>query len=982
MKKTIILRAHTEFRTKLSRREWIAPDSPTWPPYALVFDCETRTGELQSLTFGFAQLLRNVHGNYGDCRVEIIFYDPEELKSSEVRVLKRYVRRNRAKVSQDVSSKKILLLTKQQFIYRFLFPHVEAESLIVGFNLCFDLTRLVSDARAATRINDDWSLVFEYRDRKTKQIREDTIRRIKITRKDGKIAFIKLSGYSTRRGVLPSGRFLDLFTLAWALRNVHYSLQGLADDLGVPGKLDHVPKGKVTRKEIKYCRQDVRATIGILNALRTEFDCHPIDPFPDDVYSPASFFKAYLQIMKIKFPWQKFRLSRQLQGIAAQAYYGGRSEVKIRLAHVPVVHCDFLSEYPTVITLMGIWNFVRAAQLRVQTATEDTRNLLKRILNDPDSVFNQTIWEEFTGYALIEPDNDILPIRTEYNESTVENNIGVNVFERSDFPIWFAIPDLIASVLLTGKVPKVLKAIRIVHERIQKGLLKTKLRGKEEVDPISGNLFKTLIEAKERERKGHDEDQAYFLKIMANSGYGIFIETTPRRVSKPKQVAIFSGEFHRKTKSPIVEDKGKFYCPVISSLITAAGRLLLAILEREVREARGSFLLCDTDSMAIVATQKSRSIRLTDPESAKQQKVKSLSWQQVEGIVSKFERLNPYSFPGSILKIEKDSTKRQLYGFGVSAKRYCLFDEQYGIVHASSHGLGYLYVPGSKWDKEADCPEWIREAWEFIIEDDPQAKVPPWFSSPAMMRIGMTTPKVQLWRAISEQPQKLPYRLRFKPFNFVVSPIIAECGIIKNSGRRSPKRPNEKVLLIAPFSAHRKNWYAIRYTNVSDDRKFSLVRSRPNNADEAVPFTLGDIVRMHTAHPESKSLAPDGGPCTGFTRGLLQRSSIRAQGIPRLIGKETDRKWEQDEDPSFFEPLLVEYRFDETARITTDAKLQNAIRDSGNTVRELAQRTQLNPSTVQRAAQGKRIRKSSAATLWEFLKSQRRSSVSGRIYAP
>jgi len=968
MKKTIILRAHTEFLTKRNRRQRIAPDSPKWPPYALVFDCETRTDELLSLSFGFARLIRNVNASYADCRAEIIFYDPEELKPSEAHILKKYVARNRAELSQDVSSKRILLLTKQQFIDRFFFPHVEAESLIVGFNLCFDLTRLASDARAATRINDDWSLVFEYRDRKTEQLKEDAIRRIKITRKDGKIAFIRLSGYSTLRGVLPSGRFLDLFTLAWALRNVHYSLNGLAKDLGVPGKLDHVPKGKVTPKEIKYCRQDVRATVGILNALRTEFDCHPIDRLPDDVYSPASFFKAYLQIMEIKFPSQKFRLSRYRQGIAAQSYYGGRSEIRIRLAHVPVVHTDFLSEYPTVITLMDLWNCVRAGQLRAEMATEETKNLLQRVMTDPDSVFNKDLWKKFTGYALLEPDNEILPIRTEYNENSKENNIGVNVFEHSDFPVWFAVPDLVASVLLTGKVPKVGKAIRIVPEGIQTGLRPTKLRGKEEVDPISGNLFKTLIEAKEREKKA-DKDQAYFLKIMANSGYGIFIETTPRRVSKPKQVAIFSGEFQKKTRSPIVEDKGKFYCPVISSLITAAGRLLLAILEREVREAGGNYLLCDTDSMAIVATQKSRSIRLTDPESAKQQKVKSLSWQRVEGIVSKFERLNPYSFPGSILKIEKDSTKRQLYGFGVSAKRYCLFDEQYRIVHASSHGLGYLYVPGSKWDKEADCPEWIREAWEFIIATDPHAKVPPWFSSPAMMRIGMTTPKVQLWRAISEQQQKVPQRLRFKPFNFVVSPIIAQCGTEKKSGSHSQKRSAEKVMLIAPFSADRKNWYALRYTNVFDGARFELVRSQPQKASQALPFTLGDIVRMHTAHPESKSLAPDGGPCTGLTRGLLQRSSIRAQGIPRLIGKETDRKWEQDEDPSFFEPLLVEYRFDETARITTDAKLQNAIRNSGYAVRELAHRTKLNPSTVQRAAQGKRIRKSSSATLWKFLKS-------------
>jgi DNA polymerase elongation subunit (family B) len=165
-----------------------------------------------------------------------------------------------------------------------------------------------------------------------------------------------------------------------------------------------------------------------------------------------------------------------------------------------------------------------------------------------------------------------------------------------------AIPDLVASVLLTGKVPKIRKTIRVVPEGVQEGLRPIKLRGKEQIDPVSGNLFKSLIEAKEREKK-HDTDQAYFLKIMANSGYGIFIETTPRRVAKATKVAIFSGEIHTTTKSKVVEDKGKFYCPVISSLITAGGRLLLAILEGEVREAGGTYLLCDTDSMSFVAAK-------------------------------------------------------------------------------------------------------------------------------------------------------------------------------------------------------------------------------------------------------------------------------------------------------------------------------------------------------------------------------------------
>jgi hypothetical protein len=81
MKRTIILRAHSETRRRRRGRVPGNPKNPPkWPPYALVVDCETRIDERQSLTFGFFRLLRNVDGVYGEVREEGAFYDPEELK--------------------------------------------------------------------------------------------------------------------------------------------------------------------------------------------------------------------------------------------------------------------------------------------------------------------------------------------------------------------------------------------------------------------------------------------------------------------------------------------------------------------------------------------------------------------------------------------------------------------------------------------------------------------------------------------------------------------------------------------------------------------------------------------------------------------------------------------------------------------------------------------------------------------------------------
>jgi hypothetical protein len=181
----------------------------------------------------------------------------------------------------------------------------------------------------------------------------------------------------------------------WSLTNTSYKLKSLAEDLRKRGykvlrKLEHEPTGRITREEIAYCRRDVQVTAGILNALRVEFERHrDISLDPDNARPPASLFKEYLRAMGIIMSSKKFELSPKLQGIAAQAYYGGRSEVRIRLADVPVVHTDFLSEFPTVIILMDIWPFPTAKRSRIKRATHKVRVLLERILNNPDLVFER-----------------------------------------------------------------------------------------------------------------------------------------------------------------------------------------------------------------------------------------------------------------------------------------------------------------------------------------------------------------------------------------------------------------------------------------------------------------------------------------------------------------------------------------------------------------------------------------------------------------
>ena len=109
------------------------------------------------------------------------------------------------------------------------------------------------------------------------------------------------------------------------------------------------------------------------------------------------------------------------------------------------------------------------------------------------------------------------------------------------------------------------------------------------------------------------------------------------------------------------------------------------MLEKMVTDAGGAYLMCDTDSMAIVASEHGGLVpcnggphKMPDGRDA----IKALSWAETRGIVDRFRTLNPYNkkvVPGSILNIVEeinyDSTgkQRQLYGYGISAKRYSVY---------------------------------------------------------------------------------------------------------------------------------------------------------------------------------------------------------------------------------------------------------------------------------------------------------------------
>jgi hypothetical protein len=888
--------------------------SPKWSKHALVLDTETRITADQTLTFGVYRVCTLVDGSYR-LTEEGVFY-ADDLPAKERKVLHGHIRT----AIPDVSSfpPRFPLYSRSDFMRKVFWPSIKQKgALVCGLNLPFDLARVALAWNRGDK--GEWSLTMS---QYANGIENKNYPRLLITPIDSKKAFIRLAKPWKPDEWKDKGaaHFLDVRTLGWALFNQPFSLKTACKELKTEHQKieDHEPSGKVTPEEIEYAREDGRCTVDVLNALKREFDKHPIDLKPYHAYSPASVAKSYLDKMGIIRPAEKFNVPDETLGIAMQSYYGGRCETRIRCEEVPVVPVDFTSQYPTVCALLRLFDVVTAERLSFEDETENVRTFLKQITLE--ECFKPAIWEQCRFFALVKPNDDILPVRTVYNEVT--QNIGNN-YLASDNPLWFAGPDLIASIIRTGKVPHVIRAIRMLPEGKQDEMQAVNLRDMVKVDPYENDLFRTIIE----QRKLHKSDAAlyYWLKILANSIYGFFVELIPEILGKSVPVKVFSGEKTFPDASDVIENPGPWFFPPLASLITAGGRLLLAMTEARVKEKRGTYLFCDTDSLAIAASKKGGMLRIPGSKG-----LRILSWAEVQSIIDQFAALNPYNFKGSILNLvdatyvdsDPENAQRQLYGYSIAAKRYALYakisEQDIKIVDPKAHGIGFLYPPkDSPKNWKEDVPQWIYEMWDYIVRGALKLKrrAPSWLDLPQMMRLTITTYNVL--QMLGEWEIARPYNFLFLP---MVDPTF---GYAFSRGK------NEKVLLVVPFSSKQKHWFDLKCVNIHTGKSYRMVdptREKNPPYNVVFPSQFARLLIEYQEHPESKSLAPDGTPCKANTTGLLQRAHITA-GEFRYVGKETDRKWEEGDDISVLEFKTTEYG--RARRVVASDEVKNDIRKIG-----------------------------------------------------
>lgn len=699
------LRVFTESKDKKVRKKI---DSPIYDK-VFVFDTETTIDEYQNLKFGsFAIYSRNIQLKIG------LFYNLNMISEKELKELKAHCNKNPL----------IKLYELEEFIEKIFYPTVYGEkALCIGFNLPFDLSRLaIAHSYARGDMNGGFSL---------KLSENKALPRIKIKHLDSAKSFIKFG--MTFKGNF-RGNFLDLKTLAVTLTDEkHISLEKACDTFNKKyKKIKADEHGKITEKYIDYNINDTLATHELYEKLKEEFERYGIIIPLTEIYSSASLGKALLQQLGIRtFSEQNPNFPANIMGYLMSAYFGGRSEVKIRKKSMKVTVIDFLSMYPTMNILMGLWDFLIAEKIEPENCTEDIKKLLENIaledLRKPET------WKKFACIVEVLPEGDVLPLRMKYSENEDALNIGVNRIT-SRIPLWYALPDVIASRLLTGKVPKILKAVKFVPKDKQNDLTKTDILGIG-IYPKKENLFKVLIEKRQEYKEKNDFRQKP-LKILANAtSYGIFVEMNTKSVEE-MQTEVYSNEkfISRVTK---IDEIGKYFNPIISVIITSGARLALAIAETILKNYNEVHGYCDTDGIAIPP-------------------------KHVKEIQDFFKPLNPYSFDKPLFKEEN----KDVWFYGISAKRYVLYskrNDKMEIAKHSLHGLGHLSNPFTK------EREWQKLIWEDLLKlhyglinrEQFIRKYSDLFEISQL-----TVSSFEIMRRFKKLNKGKPYEKQIKPFNF------------------------------------------------------------------------------------------------------------------------------------------------------------------------------------------------------------------------
>lgn len=775
-----------------------------------VFDTETTSDEYQNLKIGsFAVYVDGVLNNMG------LFYNSDHLNDSELEIIKKYASKNG----------ELNIYNLPDFVKNVFYQEVYyKKALCIGFNLPFDISRLAISFNPARRSMKGG---FSF-----KLINESKYPRIRIKHIHSKLNFIRFSSgfdFSGRKHNF-NGNFIDLRGLVFSFTNEDMNLKNACQKFNTKRQKTEGEHGLITEKYIDYNINDTFATYQLYINLVKEYNKYNLSKSITDIYSPASIGKACLEELNIKpFSIQNPNFPKHILGYIMTTYYGGRSEVKIRKQPTKVVLMDFLSMYPTVCVLQNLWQFIIADKIQFFDDTENTKKFIQNVTLE--DLKNKEFWNKLSVIVEIIPKDDILPVRCKY-EGKNAFNIGINYLTYNK-PIFYTLADVIASKLLTGKTPEIIRAIRFKSIGIQKDLKSADIAGFK-IDPKQNDFFQKLIEERQ-----HNKEKEHILKIIANAtSYGIFIEIN--KENKKSNVDAYGLEKYRVSVDKI-EKFGQYHNPIIAVFITSAARLILACTEAILSSYGAHHAFCDTDSMAV-------------PKE---------NYKEIQDF---FENLNPYNFNTDLFKLEEENFDsngklKTLWFYGISTKRYVLYNIENGKINIrkhSSHGLGHILNPFGDGVKQWEKNLWLDILLEHYGKITKNQIYSKYSSMYAISKITIST--TNLLKKFSKLNKQNLQNKQIKPFNF----ILVGFGMILNK---------LKTDTIKPITSFKNNPQEAVYDKFIDYTTGDVL----NGLEHWKPMNI--VFDDYIDHKEAKSEGE---------KGVLRRKHIQCTGIA-YIGKETNK---------------------------------------------------------------------------------------------
>jgi hypothetical protein len=922
----------------------------TYPSEALVFDTETTTGPSQRLKIGVWRLYADRPGAEPGitCVEEGLFY-ADDLPSSDpagfARLTAYVTSHDDADVAPGFPSRLLLMSASdwlQKRLFRYGYQH-RNRCAVVGLNLNFDLGRLASHwAPAGGYYRGGFSLgMWGEHDRAGVWHDRKFHPRLRMKAIDPRRTLYAWGSLKDPDGKGVGARFVDLHTLAFALTDRNHTLETACAAFGDPFEKDAIEYGVIDDRSLTYARDDVLHTARLYRACLAELARHEgVALDPARLYSPATVGVRYLEAFGVDQPLRRFvatapapdpsdlmvegKLDPRLVGWATSGFFGGRAEARLVRTPVPVTVVDATSMYAAVNANLRTWEVLTADRIEAVDATSEVLALLAT----PDLLelcLRRETWAERIGVTLVElerPDSQILPVRAWYDPASRDPGIGVNPLTY-DGRLWYLLPDVLASTLLTGRAPVVARAVRLVGVGRQRMLRPVALRGGRVIDPRIEDPFARFVEERTRIKgdasisKPERERLDQFLKITASAtSYGVLARFDRKELADAVPVTVYGPDELPSTKRVLYpEDPGPYTFPPSAATITAAARLMLALLERLVTDAGGTYVFCDTDSMAIVAEPSGSMVACPTPDGTG--RVRALDRATIEGLLRRFDRLSPFE-PGleiPVWKVEHDSLDRPLTCYAISAKRYLLYrpdvgrgselvdvgdgpeeeasdDESAEMTDWSEHGLGLYLAPevdarGRPLRDAKGRRTWVRDAWTWVLADAAAASptLPPWAAHPALTRFTISSPALADW--FRGRDRDLPHADRMRPGGF---------GLLAHpSGGDAANR-----MPASPYETDPDRWADLAWYDRNSGEPLSLTTLDPVNEPERFAMrlaagavrvrTLGDVLATYGQRPEHKSLDPDGSPTASRTVGLLRRRPVRSTPArTHLAGKEGNK---------------------------------------------------------------------------------------------